>query len=205
MSKKRPRPLTKKYRFIVPGKPVGYLAITGKQKWTKEYQRFANYAKKVRMYAERAGVPIPLYADEENQIIVKTIAYYPNRVHCDAPNTNKGVCDALFYDEEAAALAKLMGKKKATGKGDDKYAGAIAPPPRYDKENPRCVVIIKPYVNEDDLRDSKRDRKGRADQDRDDDRTSQGKEKEGAADRESGKAVCDRKAPRKKKKGKRTA
>ena len=199
MSKKRPRPLTKKYRFIVPGKPAGYLAITGKQKWTKEYQRFADYAKKVRMYAERAGVPIPLYADEENQIIVKTIAYYPNRDHCDAPNTNKGVCDALFYDEEAAAIAKLMGKKKATGKGDDKYAGAIAPPPRYDKENPRCVVIIKPYVNEDDLRDSKREGRGRADQDRNDVSSKKRKKKTGTTDRKSRKAVRDRQVPRRKK------
>ena len=201
MSKKRRRPLTKKYRFIVPGKPFGYLAITGKQKWTKEYQRFADYAKKVRMYAERAGVPIPLYADEENQIIVKTIAYYPNRVHCDAPNTNKGVCDALFYDEEAVALAKLMGKKKATGKGDDKYAGCIAPPPRYNKDNPRCVVIIKPYVNKDDLRDSKRKGKGRADQNRDDVGSKKRKKKTGAADRKPRKAVRDRQVPWREKAG----
>ncbi len=185
----------KKYRFVIPGKAVGYVATTKKSKWTKEYRRFAEYADKVRQFAERAGVPLPLYADEKNQIIVKTIAYFPNRVHADSPNVNKGVCDALFYDP----LAKLLGKRK-TGKGDDKHAGAIAPPPRYDKENPRVVVILKPYPEKaDDLRDSERNDKGRADQDREDDSGAKRKKKEGAASRKSRKAVHHRQASRRKK------
>jgi hypothetical protein len=157
----------KKYRFVVPGKAVGHVATTTNSKWSKEYQRFADYAKKVREYAAAAGISLPLYADEENQIVVKTISYFPNRVHCDAPNVNKGVTDALFYDEMAKALAKALGKR-GTGKGDDKHAGAIAPPPRYDKENPRVVVIVKPYRKKsDDLCDPKRNEKGRSDKDRD--------------------------------------
>lgn len=185
----------KKYRFVVPGKAVGYVATTKRSKWTKEYRRFADYADKVRQFAERAGVPLPLYADEENQIIVKTIAYFQNRVHPDSPNVNKGVCDALFYDP----LAKLLGRRK-TGKGDDKHAGAIAPPPRYDKENPRVVVILKPYPEKaDDLRNSKRDDKGRVDQDREDDGSEKGEKKKGAANREPRKTVRHRQAPRRKK------
>lgn len=132
--------LKKKYRFVVPGKAVGYVATTKNSKWEPKYRKFADYAKKVRECAEKAGVPLPLYADEDNQIVVKTISYFPNRVHCDAPNVTKGVCDAMFFDP----LAKKLGKRK-TAKGDDKYAGASSPPPRYDKVRPRVVVIVKPY------------------------------------------------------------
>lgn len=151
--------LKKKYRFVVPGKAVGYVATTRNSKWAPEYQKFAEYAYKVREYAERAGVPLPLYADEKNQIVVKTISYFPNRVHCDAPNVTKGVCDALFWDGEA----KRLGKRK-TAKGDDKHAGASSPPPRYDKMNPRVIVIVKPYRRKtedmsDGLQDPKRNRK----------------------------------------------
>lgn len=188
--------LKRKYRFVVPGKAVGYVATTKGSKWVPEYRKFADYAAKVREYADKAGVPIPLYADEEYQIVVKTISYFPNRVHCDAPNVTKGITDALFYDE----MAKKLGKRK-TAKGDDKHAGASCPPPRYDKENPRVVVIVKPYrKKQDDLRDSKRGKKGRADQDREDDGPTKKAKKKRASDRKSGKALRDRKAPRRKKK-----
>jgi len=189
----------KKYRFVVPGKAVGYVATTRKSKFTKEYRRYAEYAAEVRRYASAAGVPVPLFADEENQLIVKTIAYFPNRVHCDPGNVQKGICDALFYDEAAKEVAKALGKR-GTGKGDDKHTGGAFPPPRYDKKNPRVVVIIKPYRREpDDLCDSKRVGEGRGDKDRKDNGGKKEEKKERATDRKSGKAVRDRKAKRRKK------
>jgi len=140
------------FRFVVPGKPVGYIATTSRGKWTKEYQKFAEYAGIVRQYARAAGIQIPLRATKERPLIIKTIAYFENGVHCDPGNVQKGIVDALFYDEEKAALAKMArkaGKKtrkgRGTGKGDDKHTGGAFPPPRYDKKNPRVVIIIKPY------------------------------------------------------------
>ncbi len=193
--------LKKKYRFIVPGKAVGYITTTRNSKWSPEYKKFSEYAKFVRQCADRAGVPLPLYADEENQIIVKTIAYFPNRVHCDAPNVTKGICDALFYDE----LAKKLGKR-GTSKGDDKYAGATCPPPRYSKEKPRVIVIIKPYEWKDnDLRDSKRDEEGGSGKNRCDDSPSKTQKKKRASNRESRKALCNRKIKRRKEEGKRAS
>lgn len=188
--------LKRKYRFVVPGKAVGYVATTKGSKWVPEYRKFADYAAKVREHADRAGVPIPLYADEGHQIVVKTISYFPNRVHCDAPNVTKGITDALFYDE----MAKKLGKR-GTAKGDDKHAGASCPPPRYDKDNPRVVVIVKPYRKKtNDLRDSKRGKEGCADQDRKDDRAPKKTKKKRAANGKPGKALRDRQAPRRKKK-----
>jgi len=144
-----------KFRFIVPGPPVGYVSTTGRSKWTKEYRKYGDYAKLVRSCARAAGIPIPLHATKENQLIIKTIAYFKNGVHCDPGNVQKGVADALFYDEEKAALAKAArkaGKKpqkgRGTGKGDDKQTGGVFPPPLYDKQNPRVVVIIKPHKRE---------------------------------------------------------
>jgi len=139
----------RKARFTVPGSPVGYVATTSRGKWTAEYQRFADYAKQVRFYARAAGIKIPLVATKGRPLVIRTVAYFANGRHPDPGNVQKGVVDALFYDEEKAALAKLyrkMGKKKrTTGKGDDKHTGGSFPPPLYDEENPRVVVIIKDY------------------------------------------------------------
>ena len=97
----------------------------------------------------------------------------------------KGITDALFYDEEAKELSKALGKRK-TGKGDDKYAGAISPPPRYDKENPRVIVIVKPYRKKsDDLCDSKRNEKGRTSKNRDNVSGKKRKKKRRASNGES--------------------
>lgn len=189
----------KSYRFVIPGKAVGYVATTKKSKFSKEYRRYADYAAEVRRYASAAGVPVPLFADEENQLIVKTIAYFPNRVHCDPGNVQKGVCDALFYDEAAKEIAKALGTR-GTGKGDDKQTGGSFPPPRYDKANPRVVVIIKPYRKKiDDLRYSERDGKRGSGKNREDDSSAKREKKKGAADRKPGKAVHHRQAPRRKK------
>lgn len=139
----------RKARFTVPGNPVGYVATTSRGKWTAEYQKFAEYAKLVRLHARAAGIQIPLLATKNRPLVIRTIAHFANGRHPDPGNVQKGVVDALFYDEEKAALAKLyrkMGKKKrTTGKGDDKQTGGSFPPPLYDKENPRVVVIIKDY------------------------------------------------------------
>lgn len=137
-----------KHRFIVPGRPVGYTATTHYGKWNQSFRKYAAYAKLVRECAREAGIKLPLGATEKHPLIVKTIAYFPNRVHCDPGNVQKGVCDALFYDE-AGVMTRKKGKKKAkrrTKKGDDKFTGGAFPPPRYDKDNPRVIVIIKDYI-----------------------------------------------------------
>ncbi len=88
--------------------------------------------KEVRRCAAEAGVPLPLAPTKDSPLIIKTIAYFKNGIHCDPENVRKAVSDALVYDPE---------KKR----GDDKYTGGIFPPPKYDKENPRTVIIIKSY------------------------------------------------------------
>lgn len=162
----------RKARFIIPGKPVGYVATTHRGKWTLNYQRFATYAKHVRACAKAAGIHIPVVATKKKPLTIRTVAYFPNGIHCDPGNVQKGVVDALFYDEEAAAMAKFLkkaGKKlsvkkgvRRTGKGDDKHTGGSFPPPLYDKENPRVVVIIKDYVRKNGKRKSERKEKGKA-------------------------------------------
>lgn len=136
-------------KFEVPGDPVGYVATTSRGKWSAQYQRFAEYAKRVRFYARASGISTPLLATKGHPLTIRTISYFANGRHPDPGNVQKGVVDALFYDEKKADLAKLyrkMGKKmRTTGKGNDKYTGGSFPPPLYDSEHPRVVVIIKDY------------------------------------------------------------
>lgn len=129
---------THKVRFVVPGNPVGYMAVTARGKWTKQYLKFADFAKTVRLYARMAGVKIPLKANENSPLIIRTVSYFKNGTHCDPGNVQKGVTDALFYDEHG-----IRGKK--TKKGDDKWTGGSFPPPFFDKDNPRVVIIISRY------------------------------------------------------------
>jgi hypothetical protein len=91
----------------------------------------------VRIAALNAGVPLPLTATKEEPLLIKTIAYFKNGTHCDPENTRKGACDALFYRPDIP--------NPKMRKGQDKYTGGSFPPPRYDKDKPRTVVIIKPY------------------------------------------------------------
>lgn len=132
--------VTEKMRFVVPGPPRGYKTTTARSKWSKEFRRYAEYCKYVRLCALSSGITLPLFADKDHQIIIKTIAYFKNGVHCDPGNVNKGVCDALFWDEKAYNLGL-----RNTKKGDDKHVGGLFPPPRYDPKEPRVIVIIKPY------------------------------------------------------------
>ena len=128
-------------KFIVPGSPVGYVTTTFRGKWNKNYKKFSDYAKEVRLHARSSGISIPLYADIDRPLIIRTVSYFKNKVHCDPGNVQKGVVDALFYnDKESFRMHK---KNKGPGKGNDKYTGGSFPPPRYDKNNPRVVVIIK--------------------------------------------------------------
>lgn len=108
----------------------------------------------VQRDARASGIKLPLIATKERPLMIRTISYFKNGVHPDPGNVQKGICDALFYDEEKAAVAKVRGKK-STGKGDDKYTGGSFPPPRYDKSNPRVIVIIEDYVPKD-KKDGKR-------------------------------------------------
>jgi len=133
-------------RFEIPGDPVGYTATTAKGKWSKQYTKYSKYAKNVRKIARAIGLRIPLLATKDKPIVIKTIAYFRTGVHCDPGNVQKGVVDALFYDDSKVKVVK--GKVKVGGKGDDKYTGGAFPPPRYDAKNPRVIVIIKPYTGD---------------------------------------------------------
>jgi len=132
-------------KFIVPGRPRGYVTTTYKSKFKRgfdkaaytSYLKYSAYCKHVRRCARAAGVQLPIVADAENPIVIKTTAYFKDGVHADPENIRKGVADALCYNEGA-------GKDKRKGK--DKWAGGSFPPPRYDPENPRVIVIIKSYI-----------------------------------------------------------
>lgn len=126
--------MTVLYKFEVPGDPRGYTTTTYRDKGrSSRYQKYKEYCQRVREYASMAGVPIPLTANKDTQLMIKTFAYFRGGVHCDPENVRKGVCDALFYDP--------LNKKK----GDDKWTAGFFPPPRYDEEEPRVVVVIKEY------------------------------------------------------------
>ncbi len=121
-------------KFIVPGDPFGHVAATAYSKnYSKQYAKFIKYAKFVRYCAIEAGIRLPLNADISNPLLIKTFSYFRDRRHCDPENVRKGICDALFYDP--------VQKKK----GNDKYTAGYFPPPRYDPDNPRVVVVIREY------------------------------------------------------------
>lgn len=129
----------RKAKFIVPGNPVGYVTTTKKSKWNKRYKYYADYKKIVQFYARSVGIKLPLVATKDRQLTIRTIAYFKNGRHPDPENVNKGIRDALFYDEH-----HVRGNKSA--KGDDKHTGGSFTPPKYSK-NPRVIVIIKDYVS----------------------------------------------------------
>lgn len=127
--------MTVLYKFEVPGDPRGYTTTTHRDKGrSSRYKKYKEYCRLVREYAAMAGVPIPLTADKENQLMIKTFAYFRNGVHCDPENVRKGVVDAIFYDP--------LNKTKSNG---DKWTAGFFCGPRYDAEEPRVVVIIKEY------------------------------------------------------------
>jgi len=131
---------------VVPGIPIGFKTTTKRGKFSKSYQKYASYKADVQREAKLAGIKLPLKATKDRPLMIRTVAYFKNGHHPDPGNVQKGVCDALFYDPERAAIARMMGKKaKVTGKGDDKYTGGSFPPPLYDAKNPRVIVIIKDY------------------------------------------------------------
>lgn len=131
-------------RFVVPGRPRGYVATTYRSKFSrgfdasayKSYLRYTAYCKHVRRCAAAAGVELPIVSSSKNPLLIKTIAYFESGVHADPENVRKGIADALCYNEKA-------GKDKRKGK--DKWIGGSFPPPRYDPEDPRVIVIIKTY------------------------------------------------------------
>lgn len=125
-------------RFIVYGDPVGYKTTTNRAKWSKSYEKYIDYKKEVQSTAESVGIKLPLVATKKRPLMINTISYFRDGRHPDPENVNKGVRDALFYKEKS-----FFNKSR---KGDDKYTGGSFVPPRYDKENPRVVVIVKDYV-----------------------------------------------------------
>jgi hypothetical protein len=138
----------RRVRFVVPGIPVGFKTTTKRAKWSKEYDRYIKYKELVQWHARAAGIRLPLKATKDRPLMIRTIAYFKNGNHPDPGNVQKGVCDALFYDAEKVLLKK-------TRKGDDKYTGGSFVPPRYDKENPRVIVIVEDYVPKKRKKDGK--------------------------------------------------
>lgn len=128
----------RKIKFTVPGSPVGFKTTTKRAKYaSKGYRAYVEYKKLVQFYARSSGIRLPLKATKDHPLIIKTISYFKNGTHPDPGNVQKGVVDALFYREERLG--------KSTGKGDDKFTGGGFPPPLYDKNNPRVIIIIKDY------------------------------------------------------------
>lgn len=124
-------------RFVVPGIPVGYKTTTYNAKYVnKDYRKYVEYKKQVQLFARAAGLELPLLATKDYPMKVRTVAFFKNGNHPDPENVNKGVRDALFYDEEKKG-------RSGSGKGDDKHTGGSFEPPLYDKENPHVVVIVK--------------------------------------------------------------
>jgi len=153
---------------------VGFKTTTKRAKWSKTYEKYTEYKKLVQLQARLSGIRLPLVATKERPLMIRTIAYFDGGNHPDPGNVQKGVCDALFYDE-----FKNSGKK--TRKGDDKYTGGSFPPPRYDKENPRVVVIIEDYVPKIRKKDGEKEKEGRRER------------AEGSAKKKRAKALKERK------------
>lgn len=128
----------RKARFTVPGNAVGFKTTTKRSKHSEDYQKYVDYKKLVQLHAKASGIRLPLVATKDRPLTIRTVAYFKNGNHPDPGNVQKGVTDALFYDAD-----KVVGKR--TRKGNDKYTGGSFPPPLYDKDNPRVVVIIKDY------------------------------------------------------------
>jgi Holliday junction resolvase RusA-like endonuclease len=122
----------KKVSFVIPGKPVGYYAQAARSKYAmspdqrKRSEQYRTYCEKVRLYAMQAGFTLPLMSTKEKPISIGVECFFPNGVHADPGNIQKGVCDALF--------------KNAVG--GDKHTGGWFEPPRYDAERPRVEVEI---------------------------------------------------------------
>jgi len=115
--------------FTVPGHPSGYYS-QGRGRENLRAKRYHAWCRRVRDFAIMAGVQLPLTSSREHQLIVTTRAYYYDGNHHDPENTQKGVCDALFYGG------------KGRPRGSDKHVGGSYSPPLYDKENPRVEVEI---------------------------------------------------------------
>lgn len=142
--------IMRKAKFTVPGPAVGYKTTTAKSKlYNKGYKKYADYKKLVQLYAKASGIRLPLVATRDRPLMIRTVAYFSDGRHPDPENVNKGVRDALFYEEDAVVRKSKKGVKityRKNGKGNDKYTGGSFPPPLYDSKNPRVVVTIKDYI-----------------------------------------------------------
>lgn len=123
----------KSTQFTIPGKPIGFYVV-GKVPNRKRMKQYHTYQDVVRYHALMAGISLPLQATKDKPLSINTVAYFPDGVHCDPGNVQKGICDALFYAPR--------GQKR----GNDKYTGGFFMPPLYDKENPRVVVTIEESI-----------------------------------------------------------
>lgn len=129
---------------------MGFKTTTKRSKFSEDYQKFVKYKVLVQWHARAAGIKLPLKATKNRPLMIRTVAYFKDGRHPDPGNVQKGVCDALFYK-----VKKAGAKAKKTGKGDDKYTGGSFPPPFYDYDDPRVVIIIKDYEPRNETRTKK--------------------------------------------------
>jgi len=115
----------------VPGVPVGYTTHNrkknGPHRVSRAILKYWNYLAHVRDCAQSAGLICPIESDKDDPLDVHVFPFFKNGVHPDPGNVEKGIKDALFYKAKTA----------------DKYTGGSYAPPRYDKENPRVVVVVR--------------------------------------------------------------
>lgn len=117
--------------FEVPGQPIGYYSRGARPNW-KRLNAYHSFKRSVCDYAALAGLDLPLRPTKDAPLRVDIEVWFRDdrRPHSDPENVRKGIVDALCY-----APAPLK-------KGDDRWVCGFVPLPRYDKENPRVVVVV---------------------------------------------------------------
>lgn len=114
------------YHFTVPGRPVGYYAQGKFPNWKRKI-KYEDYKRNVQRCMMAAGVK-DLFATKERPLWIHTTAYFPNGVHPDPGNVQKGIVDAMFWGQSSSR---------------DKYTGGSFAPPLYDTDNPRVEVVVE--------------------------------------------------------------
>lgn len=112
------------FSLVVPGRPQGFQSKA--TKWNKQSAKAFNWAKKVRgvLRASTGRECLPVVPGACWHII--SMAWFPDRRHCDPENVHKLAKDALFYK---------------SGGGKDKVTSGWYGPPELDKEAPRVSLM----------------------------------------------------------------
>ncbi len=89
--------------FRMEERPIGYVRMTHKGRFTKRATMYTEWKKRVQWTARAAGLLLPLEADRLHPVLIDVDVFYQmswiNRTHQlpDAENVRKGIVDALFY------------------------------------------------------------------------------------------------------------